>query len=99
MKGKGSLYGIFIKLLKALLLTLTTGLIGFYSPSESYHYVKNGLPLPFVVQVINIKAAEYVEIRFEFLLLVLDVLIWTGFIFLLGFFRGILKGILSSKVK
>jgi len=50
-----------VLLLKALILTLLTGLIGFYSSSEPYHYVKNGLPLPFLTQVIGVKAAKYID--------------------------------------
>ncbi len=86
-------------LLEALVLTLATGLIGFYSPSESYHYVKNGLPFPFITQVIDVKAAEYVDIRFEPLFLLLDALAWASLILLLRFSSGGLKRILSSRVK
>lgn len=86
-------------LLKALALTLATGLIGLYSPSEPYHYVKNGLPLPFLTQVIDIRAAKYVGVKFDPLFFLLDVLAWTGLILLLRLFTGLLKRILPSRVE
>ncbi len=86
-------------LLKALVLTLATGLIGLYSPSESHHYVKNGLPLPFLTQIIDVKAAKYVEVKLDPLFLLLDILAWAGLILLLRFFTRLLKRILPSRVK
>jgi hypothetical protein len=88
-----------VLLLKALILSLLTGLIGFYSSSEPYHYVKNGLPLPFLTQIIDVKAAKYVEVKLDPLFLLLDTLAWAGFILLLRFSTGILKRILPSRVE
>ncbi|NHV98246.1 MAG: hypothetical protein HA496_01210 [Thaumarchaeota archaeon] len=82
-------------LVKALALTLASGLIGLYSPSEPYHYVKNGLPLPFLTQIIDVKAAKYVDVRLDPLFLFLDVLAWAGLILLLGFFARLLKRMVS----
>ncbi len=88
-----------VLLLKALALTLATGLIGLYSPSEPYHYVKNGLPLPFLTQIIDIRTAKYVDVKFDPLFLFIDVLAWTGLILLLRLFTDLLKRILPSRVE
>lgn len=95
----GTLREIVILLLEALVLTIATGLIGFYSPSEPYHYVKNGLPLPFIMQVIDVKDAEYVDFRLDPLFLLFDTLAWAGLILLLRFSRRVLKRILSPRVE
>lgn len=86
-------------LLKALVLTLATGLIGLYSPSEPYHYVKNGLPLPFLTQIIDVKAAKYVDVKLDTLFLFLDILAWAGLILLFRFFTRLLRRILPSRVE
>jgi len=88
-----------ILVLKALIITIVTGLIGLYSPSEPYHYVRNGLPLPFITQVIDVESAKYVEVKIEPLFLLLDILIWAGLILLLGFSGRMVNRILSSRVK
>lgn len=98
-KHGGHARRIVILMLKALIITLVTGLIGLYSPSEPYHYVRNGLPLPFVIQVIDVNAAKYVEIRVDPLFLLLDILIWAGLILLLSFSGRMVNRILSSRVK
>ncbi|MEM3658848.1 MAG: hypothetical protein QXU11_00405 [Thermoproteota archaeon] len=90
---------IVVLLLKALVLTLATGLIGLYNPSEPYHYVKNGLPLPFITQIIDFKAAKYVDVKLDLLFLLLDILAWAGLILMLSFFTRLLKRILPSRVK
>ncbi|MEM2940705.1 MAG: hypothetical protein QW304_04025 [Thermoproteota archaeon] len=98
-KHGGHIIGIVILVLKALVITSVTGLIGLYSPSEPYHYVKNGLPLPFIIQVIDVEAAKYVEIRIDPLFLLLDILIWAGLILLLSFSGRMVNRILSSRIK
>ncbi|MBO3839766.1 MAG: hypothetical protein QXN75_05600 [Thermoproteota archaeon] len=92
------LYRMLPTLVKAIFLTIATGLIGVYNSSQPYHYVKNGLPFPFLVQVIDIEAAEYVEIKIDPLFLVIDILVWTGFILLLRLFGRILKRTPSPRV-
>lgn len=89
---------IVILVLKALIITLVTGLIGLYTPSEPYHYVRNGLPLPFIIQVIDVEAAKYIEVRIDPLFLLLDMLIWAGLILLLSFSRRMVSRVLSSRV-
>jgi len=92
------LYRLLPTLVKAIFITLATGLIGIYSSSQPYHYVKNGLPFPFLIQVIDIEAAEYVEVKIDPLFLIVDILIWTGFILLLRLFGRILKRISPHRV-
>lgn len=92
------LYRMLPTLVKAVFITLATGLIGIYSSSQPYHYVGNGLPFPFLIQVIDIEAAKYVEVKIDPLFLIVDILIWTGFIFLLRLFGRILKRIPPSRV-
>ncbi|MCX8182893.1 MAG: hypothetical protein N3F08_00520 [Crenarchaeota archaeon] len=98
-KGGVRLRETGVLILKALVVTLATGLIGLYSPSEPYHYVKNGLPLPFLTQVIDIKAAKYVDVKLDPLFLFLDILAWAGLILMIRFSTGLLKRILPSRVK
>lgn len=98
-KHGGSIRRTLILVLKALIITIATGLIGLYSSSEHYHYVRNGLPLPFVIQVIDVEAAEYVEVKVDPLFLLLDILVWAGFILLLRFSGRVVNRILSSRVK
>ncbi|MEM3713003.1 MAG: hypothetical protein QXR97_05660 [Thermoproteota archaeon] len=86
-------------LIRAIIITLVTGLIGIYDPSQPYHYVKNGIPLPFVIQIIDIKVAKYIEIKIEPLFLLLDVLFWAVFLFFLRVSGRILKRIFPSRVK
>jgi len=86
-------------LLKAIVLTLATGLVGVYGSSQPYHYVKNGLPLPFLIQVVDIKAAKYVEVKLDTLFLLADVLFWACFLHLLGLSGRILKRVFSPRAK
>jgi hypothetical protein len=89
------LYRVLPTLVKAIFITLATGFIGIYNSSQLYHYVKNGLPFPFLIQVIDIEAAKYVEVKIDPLFLLVDILAWTGFILLIRYFRRILH----SRVK
>gem|GEM_PF-1665369 len=98
-KGGGRIRETGVLVLKALALTLVTGLIGLYDPSEPYHYVRNGLPLPFLNQVIDIKAAKYVDVKLDPLFLFLDVLAWAGLILLFRFFTSLLKRVPPSRVE
>lgn len=98
-KGVGRVRETGVLILKALALTLVTGLIGLYDPSEPYHYVKNGLPLPFLNQIIDIRAAKYVGVKLDPLFLFLDVLAWAGLILLFRLFTSLLKRFLPSRVK
>ncbi|MEM1558633.1 MAG: hypothetical protein QXR44_05670 [Thermoproteota archaeon] len=86
-------------IIKAIIITFATGLIGIYVPSHPYHYVKNGIPLPFVIQIIDIEVAKYVEVKIDPLFLFLDVLFWTGFLLFLRASGRILKRISPSRVK
>jgi hypothetical protein len=92
------LYRLLPTIVKAIFITLATGLIGIYNSSQPYHYVKNGLPFPFLIQVIDIEAAEYVEVKIDPLFLVVDILLWTGFILFLRFSGRILKRILLHRI-
>ncbi|MCS7138678.1 MAG: hypothetical protein NZ873_01305 [Crenarchaeota archaeon] len=90
-------------LLQAIIITFATGLVGLYDYSPPYHYVKNGLPLPFLIQVINVKiaeygVAEYVDIRVDSLFFFFDVLFWTCFLFFLRVLGMILKRIFSPRI-
>jgi len=86
-------------IIKAIIITLATGLIGIYDPSHPYHYVKNGIPLPFLIQVIDIGVAKYVEVKTDPLFLFLDILFWTGFLLFLRVSRRILKRVFPSRVE
>jgi len=86
-------------LIRAVILTLATGLVGIYTPSQPYHYVGNGLPLPFLMQVIDVEAAKYIEVKIDLLFLLIDILFWTGFFLFLKLFRIVLNRIFSSQVK
>ncbi|MBO3758002.1 MAG: hypothetical protein JTT14_02720 [Candidatus Brockarchaeota archaeon] len=73
---KSLLYGISLTLILSLFARYVQG-------QNQIHFIYNGLPLPTLVQAINISEGEYVSIQPDFLGLFFDVLFWSFFVLVL----------------
>jgi hypothetical protein len=71
--------------MRGLVLTVLFSLFARYEPSDPYHLVYNGLPLPTLVQVVDPIEGSLVTLRPDLLGIVLDVLFfsaaWVGLSF------------------
>lgn len=75
------------QVLKSLILgsaaTLSSLLFGVYAKGEPLHEVRNGFPLPFLVQKIQIDPASLIGLELNPLNLLVDLLFWALLFYLM----------------
>jgi hypothetical protein len=78
-----------------LILTVLFSLFARYEPSDPYHFVYNGLPLPTLVQVIDPIEGSVVALRPDLLGILFDVpffsAVWVGLTFALKYVQKRLR--------